>query len=418
MGRTVISVCKIVRSHLKALVLLLVFIVTLFNLYVQSAWAMPQVQDIKAESAILVECERGQVLYAKQAEKRLHISSMCKLMTALIAIEKSSLGAKVTISKDSARSEGSLLLLESGEKYSVEDLLYSIMLISANDSAVALAEFVGGDVDKFVDMMNNKAHELNLKDTQFRNPTGLYNDEQYTTANDIAVFMKYALKNQTFNMIFSTNTKLISGKNTSVLINLNKLFWSYDRVDGGKAGYNDIEQQTAITTASMDTQRLLSIVLNSPAQSVYSDSSKLLDYGFQNFRRGILITRDIPLKSIQVEGKTVNLVSINDVYYTYPAGEDYIKSVEFKINGNLTPPITRDRVLGTVRYTLKDKTAIEVNLYPDTEILPRESLVSLGIKKITGNRDIFILISFLLFLEVVLIISRIGKLFRRNTIGK
>ncbi|NLF42684.1 MAG: D-alanyl-D-alanine carboxypeptidase, partial [Bacteroidales bacterium] len=214
------------------------------------AFADREPLQIAAPSAILVESQRGQVLYEKDSKKKLHISSANKIMTALITLEnmKDQLNTKVTISKNAVSVEGATLNLEVGEKYSVEDLLYSVILDSVNDSAIALAEYIGGDEKGFVELMNKKAIELKMSDTHFTNATGLYNEQQYTSAYDIALLIRYAVtKYSKFQKIFSSKAWPWSN-NGKVLINSNELFWSYEGVDGGKTGYNDIERQTAITT--------------------------------------------------------------------------------------------------------------------------------------------------------------------------
>lgn len=339
---------------------------------------MPVCPDIDAPSAILIEYERGQVLCEKNAGERLHISAACKIMTSIIVIEKANMDAKVTISKESAEAEGSILFLEAGEKYTVENLLYAIMLGSYNDAANALAEFVGGDIKTFVNYMNNKVSELNLMDTHFTNPTGLFHEAQYTTAYDTAMIVKYALNNPEFNRIFSTQIKPLVSNNgtTKILKNQNKLFWSYDGVNGGKTGFNEKDKQTAITTASKGFQKLICVVLDTPESNLFTDSETLLNYGFNNFRRGILIQIGSPQKSIIIQEQEINLISINNIYYSHPVGENYVKNLNYDIAENLEPPIKKDRIIGTARYVLFDDTVIDINLYPDREINLPETVYS------------------------------------------
>ena len=255
-------------------------------------FAVAEPPEIKAPSAILMEVQRGQILYQKNPKLKLHVSCANKIMTGLIALEKmqNQLNTNITVSKKAVSVEGAVLNLEVGGKYPVEDLIYSVLLGSANDSANVLAEYIGGDEKGFVELMNKKAQELEMKDTYFTNPTGLYDEKQYTTAYDLAVLIRYALtKSSTFNEMFSAKARpWVDG--TQILINSNELFWSYDGVDGGKTGYNEIDRQTAITTATRNGQRLICIVLDSPEESMYDDSVKLLDYGFLNFRTCILVS--------------------------------------------------------------------------------------------------------------------------------
>jgi len=389
------------------------------DLSLQNPARKPELQsnvpDIKASSAILLESARGQVLYEKQPQRKSHVSFVCKIMTAIVAIEKCKIDAKVTISKESASSEGSVLNLEGGEKYTVEELLYAVLLTSANDAANALAEFAGGDIDKFVDMMNSKARELKMNDTRFKNPSGLYDESQYTTAYDTSLLIRYALNNPIFSRIFSTKARPMTiGSSTKVLVNQNKLFWSYDGVDGGKTGYNDKTHQAAVTTATRNGQKLICIVFDSPEDIIFKDSTQLLNYGFDNFKTGLLVPKGQSLKVIQVEGKDINLISINDVYYTYPIGDNYIKSIEFRIKDNINLPVLKDHILGSVRYLLKDGTVIDIDLYPDREILPPESILSKGIRKLTENKDILFLIVILILVEFLLVLHNIIRLIKNK----
>ena len=168
------------------------------------AFALPSGPDVKAASALLMDLEKGQILYSKDADKKIHIASANKIMTTLVALEKGVLNSEVIISNEAANAGGSVLYLKAGVGYTLEDLLYATILTSANDAPTAIAEYIGsGSIDKFVEYMNAKARELNMKNTYFTNPTGLYDSSQYTTAGDIAIMMRYALSNTTFKEIFS-----------------------------------------------------------------------------------------------------------------------------------------------------------------------------------------------------------------------
>ena len=379
------------------------------------AFADREPLQIAAPSAILVESQRGQELYEKDSKKKFHISSANKIMTALITLEnmKDQLNTKVTISKNAVSVEGATLNLEVGEKYSVEDLLYSVILDSVNDSAIALAEYIGGDEKGFVELMNKKAIELKMSDTHFTNATGLYNEQQYTSAYDIALLIRYAVtKYSKFQKIFSSKAWPWSN-NGKVLINSNELFWSYEGVDGGKTGYNDIERQTAITTVTRNGQRLICIVLDSPKDSVYDDSIKLLDYGFENFRTGVLVSNGETIKSIPVGDEMLDLIALADYYYTYPIGEDYIKDFDISLRSNLEPPIRKNEILGTAKYTLDDGTVIQVNLYPGSELYSTMSWFSSLASKFSEYRDIVILVLILLAIEVFLLIIYTIRLIKK-----
>uniref|UniRef100_UPI002B5EBBF1 D-alanyl-D-alanine carboxypeptidase family protein n=1 Tax=Acetivibrio sp. TaxID=1872092 RepID=UPI002B5EBBF1 len=379
------------------------------------AFGAQEAPEIMAPSAILMELQRGQILYKKNPEEKLHISSANKIMTGLIALEKmqNQLNTSITVSKKAVSVEGAVLNLEVGGKYPVEDLIYSVLLGSANDSANVLAEYIGGDEQGFVELMNKKAKELEMKDTYFTNPTGLYDENQYTTAYDLAVLIRYAVtKSNTFNEIFSSKARpWVDGR--QILINSNELFWSYDGVDGGKTGYNEKERQTAITTATRNGQRLVCIVLDSPEESLYDDSVKLLDYGFSNFRTGILVSMGQPLKRVAVGDKSVDLVSIGDYYYTYPVGENYIKDIEFKVAENFDPPVLKSDVLGIAKYILEDGTVIEVSLHPAVDVYSSVGWFESLLNQVKEYRDITVLLCILFAIEVFIIIYHIVRMIKR-----
>lgn len=369
--------------------------------------------SVKASSALVTDSKRGQVLYQKNPKTKIHISTASKIMTALLCIEKSKLDAKVTISKESVESiegEGSLLNLGVGEKYTVEELLYALLLTSANDVANALAEFVGGDMDNFTKMMNAKAKDLKLTDTVFMNPSGLYDDSQYTTAYDISLLLQEALKNPVFNNLFACKARPWYNKNgVQVLTNQNKLFWSYDGVDGGKTGYNNKNQISAITTVTRNNQRLICIVLESPEKEVFTDSTLLLDYCFNNFKAGILVSKGQVIRTTEIEGKAINLISREPVYYTFPKGEDFIKSLDISLDQNLKLPLTIDHMVGNARYTLMDGTVIDVSLYPERDAAPPENTLSRIVKTLDANRDILVLLIILCSIEILLILYNLGR---------
>lgn len=370
--------------------------------------------EISAPSAILVEAESGQILYSKDIQQSLHISAACKLMTVLVAVENADLYSNVTVSSDSVGMEGSALSLEVGAKYQLDDLLYAIMLTSANDAAIAIAEHVSaGDIHKFVEMMNATAARLNMTNTHFTNPTGLLEDNQFTTANDISLLIKYAINNPAFNEIFSVKVRpwYSTGNDAKILTSSNKLFWGYDGIIGGKTGYNKKEQQTIISTAKRTNMTLICIVLDAPENTMYTDASTLFDYGFQNFRKNTLVYKGEVLKTATLDNNEINLVSQSDIIYVHPLGESYIK--EFSATADLKPPIKKAIPAGSAEYILKDGTAVKLSLYPETEIVPPEDFKTSARKKILENKDIFILVLFLISIEVLLIVFNIGKLIRK-----
>lgn len=367
--------------------------------------------EIDAVSAVLIEAHRGQILFEKNPKERLHISSANKIMTTLLTIENESRPeeSRVTISRNAVSVEGAVSNLEVGGQYRVEDLVYSVMLKSANDSANALAEYIGGGIEEFVNLMNQKANELGMEDTVFVNPTGLQEEGQYTTAYDMAILIRYALNNPGFERIFKARAWIWTEQN-DFLQNENKLFWSRDDVDGGRIGFNDIERQTSITSATRDNMRLVAIVLDSPEESLDVNINKLLDYGFENFKRSIIVEKEQRFRIAPVGDEFVELISISDYYYVHPIGSDYVKEVETQIEDVIEPPVTKEQELGIVRYILMDDTIIDVKIYPKDNVYSSMSFFSNVIKKMTEYKELTFLIIILIVIEILILVYKLIKL--------
>lgn len=405
------------RKHLNFCLFLTIFVMV-FNSSPVFAWTPSE--ELSAKSAILIETGRGQVLFEKEADTHISASLMCKLMSSLVVIEKTNLKAKVTISKNSANINGSSLNLLVGNLYTVEDLLYGVMLSQGNDAAIALAEYVGdGDVNRFVGLMNDKAKELALADTYFVNPTGLYDENQYTSARDIAKLIKTAISNPVFNSIFgSRGIAWLNGKASSILTNQNKLFWSYSGVDGGKIGTTPQQGTTAVTTATRDDRRLIAVVFDNDEKESLKQTTQLFDYGFTHFYSSTLVSKDTVLRSITVQDVNVNLISKMDVYYTYPIGESYIKNINFIQNEKLKLPINTDTIAGVLNYTLTDGTTIDVNLYSDKNVVAPEDYKSRIQTVIKENHDLMVIVLVLAAIEVIIIIYNLLKLIYRLSTRK
>lgn len=393
--------------------LALFFILTGICIIPVVSLSLPSGPSVEAPSALLIELRRGQVLYSKNPDEPLHISAASKLMTAYIALEKLDLNTMVTASKEAVNAEGALLELTVGEKYTAESLIYASMLSNANDATIALAEAVGGTVDGFVKLMNDYAASLNMTNTVFVNPTGAYDENQKTTASDLAKLIRHAITTSpNFEKVFSSQAKpWFDEDKTIVLTNLNDMFWSYDGVDGGKVDYIDPKYQTVITSVTRNQQRLVCLLLDSPAEIMYTDSIKLFDYGFSNFRRGPLVYKGQPLDNITVEGHEIALISGSDVYYTYPVGDNYIKEIQYDlIESSMKLPLYKNTLLGNVKFTLNDGTVITVDLFPDKEILPELTEFEKIKKRLMEYPEIFYIVLGLIAIEILLILSKLAKL--------
>ncbi|KQB92777.1 D-alanyl-D-alanine carboxypeptidase DacB [Geobacillus sp. PA-3] len=243
---------------------------------------------VSAKSAILIEQHSGRILFAKDAHTKRRIASITKIMTAILAIESGKLDDTVTVSARAVRTEGSSIYLRQGEKMKLRDLVYGLMLRSGNDAAVAIAEHVGGSVEGFVFLMNEKAAEIGMRDTEFANPHGLDDAENhYSTAYDMALLMQYAMKNKEFRRISGTKVYRAPAPpgedGARVWRNKNKLLTSlYEYCTGGKTGYTKRAHRTLVTTASKDGIDLVAVTLD--ASDDWNDHIAMYEYGFSNYR--------------------------------------------------------------------------------------------------------------------------------------
>jgi D-alanyl-D-alanine carboxypeptidase/D-alanyl-D-alanine carboxypeptidase (penicillin-binding protein 5/6) len=391
------------------LFLVLSFTITALSLPCLAAEEVPLV--INGVSAMLIDAQRGQILYAKQETERLHIGITSKLMTVLLAMESSKPGALITASSEAADVENASLNLRIGAKYVMENLAYAAMLAGSNDAAVALAEYVGGTTGDFVGMMNVMAEKLGMRNTRFMNPTGRNDDAQYTTAEDLSVFMRYALTNAGFSRIFGTQAKpWYDDRKTTLLTNRNTMFWSYDGTDGGVSGSSDPPLESLVTSATRNNMRLICIVLDVPMTFKSEDCTNLLNNGFSNYRYGTLVAAGQTLKSVTVMNQTVNLLAKTNEYYIYPVGQNFVKDLTIAVDeGQLKPPVLKSTPVGKAIFTLADKTVIEVDLVPESDILPKQTKWEVLLQRLMDNREILLLICLLVAVELFWVFWRIAK---------
>lgn len=265
----------------KILIIFAALFIIIGQLFMQPAWALPQ---ITGKSAVLMDLHSGQVLYEKSKDEKLPPASITKVMTAILAIESGKLDKVVTISEKPPLVEGTKVYLEEGEKVKLRDLLYASLVHSANDAALAIAEYLAGDEATFAKKMNEKAKELGAYNTNFINPHGLTADGHYTTAYDLAIISKYAMKNDVFRQVVQAKVYDWQGQAWQTrLINKNELLWSYDGANGIKTGYTKEARNTIVATAVRDDRAYLVVVLGSSSSALWTDASALLDFGFKNY---------------------------------------------------------------------------------------------------------------------------------------
>jgi serine-type D-Ala-D-Ala carboxypeptidase (penicillin-binding protein 5/6) len=330
-------------------------------------------QAISAKGAILMEQHSGRVLYEKNAHSQMRIASITKIMTAIIAIESGKLNEMVKISPKAANTEGSSLYLKPTEKVKLIDLLYGLMLRSGNDAAVAIAEHVGGDLDGFVELMNKKAQEVGMKQTIFANPHGLDDHENhYSTAYDMALLTRYAMKNNTYAKIVGTKTyKSSSG---STWVNKNRLLTQLYRYStGGKTGYTQRAKRTLVSTAAKENLELIAVTINDGND--WNDHIQLFNSAFDKYKL-IDIVHKGPYTNLDDDFYTGKITTKNE--YVYPLTESEIRELSLKVTllkpEKLNHEVDISRPIGKVEILLQKEKIGELPLFitdlPDKQELP------------------------------------------------
>lgn len=254
----------------------------LFPYQIDLVREVTEVPNTSALSAAIIDGATGKVLYGKNAEDRLAPASVTKIMTAILALENGNVNDYVQVTVNGWTMAGSSIMgLRPGEVLSLQDLLYGLMLPSGNDAALAIAQHIGGTEARFVQMMNQKATELGLKNTHFANPHGLDEGDHFSSAHDLAMLGRYAMQNPTFAKIVGTTTYVAKGKMTYTLQNGNRLIGQYEGADGVKTGYTENAGQSFVASVKRNGQRVFVSVIRSIDR--YRDARLLFDYSFRNF---------------------------------------------------------------------------------------------------------------------------------------
>ncbi|MDR6224551.1 D-alanyl-D-alanine carboxypeptidase family protein [Desmospora profundinema] len=277
---------------------------------------------LSADAAAVIDVESGRLLYEKDAYKQMRIASLTKIMTAIVAIENSDLQEKVKVGPQAVGVEGSSIYLKQGEEIPLESLLYGLMLRSGNDAAVAIAEHVGGSLEGFVLMMNEKAEYLGLEQTHFENPHGLDAPEHYSSAADVARLTAYALHNPDFKKIVSTPVKTVPWPGEEwhrKWYNKNKMLRLYPGADGVKTGYTKMSKRTLVSSATRKGRQLVSVTLAAPDD--WNDSMHLLEYGFTQFERVSLLNKGDEVTDISGSGDPGWSAAAEDGF-AYPLKEE------------------------------------------------------------------------------------------------
>ncbi|MQR93853.1 D-alanyl-D-alanine carboxypeptidase family protein [Fictibacillus phosphorivorans] len=309
---------------MKKLSLILVFsLVLLVNTqFVQATGE--NTPEIKSESAVMIDAKTGDILYQKNSSEQMYPASITKIVTGILAIESGKLDDTVVVSSDAVRAEGTRVYLMEDEQVPLKKLVQGLLINSGNDAAVAIAEYMAGDVDSFADQMNAFAKKVGADNTHFVNPNGLFDEKHYTTAEDMAKITQYAMQNEEFREIVSTKELPWIGEGwETTLRNHHQLLWDYPGTIGVKNGYVDESKHTLVTAVSRDNLDVIIVTMKAPtSRAAYWDTMALGDYGFANFERQTL---SAGTKIEALNGKTYPLKE--DLTVTLPKGEEPIQEV-------------------------------------------------------------------------------------------
>ena len=320
--------------------------------------------SISGRSAILIDNESGRILYEKDIDTKRLIASTTKIMTCIIALENGNLDDIVTVGDEVLTMYGTNIYIEVGEKMSLRDLLYGLMLRSGNDASVVIAKHIGGTIDDFVKMMNAKASELGMKNTVYNNSHGLDEEtKNYSTAYDLALLSKYASQNPTYLEITSTKKYATSNDTKSYLwYNRNKLI-SYKKMTSGKTGYTPDAGKTIVSTASNGNLNLTAVSLNDG--NIYTTSENLYEYGFSNYKQYLILDKN----NFKIDSNFYKEKIYIKSSFSYPLTEIEKENIKVLVKLNKFTNLKNDDPIGTVNVYLDNNEIYSDYVYVSTEKL-------------------------------------------------
>lgn len=326
---------------------------------------------LTAKGAVVIDMKTGQVLFDQNKDAKLYPASITKILTCILALEKGKLTDLVKTSQLAREQEGNRVYLETGEEQPLEMMLYGLMLNSGNDAAVAIAEYLGGSVEYFAKMMNDKAAELGAKNTHFVTPSGLHDENHYTTPYDMALIANYAMKNAKFREIVATEHYSWNGKEWQTeLYNLNPMLWNYDGANGVKTGFTDQAMQTMVASAKRGDREVMTVVMGVQDKlTIRKETTALLDYGFDAFANVKIASAGDAPAAFNVHSGEVKAQLKEDVYLTVPAGQS--PQMERKVTLNVPEaPFPQGAKVGTVDFQSNGQTVASAPLFSASDVAP------------------------------------------------
>lgn len=369
-------------------------------------------------SIILMDAKTGKILYSKDAFKRRYPASTTKLMTAILTLENCKLTDVATVSHNAIYSIPvgySHASLKEGEKLTIEQLLNVLLIPSANDAAIVLAEHIAGSEEKFAEMMNNKAKELGCLDTHFVNPNGIHKENHYSTAYDLSLIGRYAMQFDDIMRIAKISQYTLPKTNkynktdrifnaTNALIDKNENYY-YEYATGLKTGYTDKAGSCIVSTAEKNGIKLIEVILGSESVTDrYKDCIKLFDYGFENYSYKNLVTSNDVIDTIEIkdatkETKSLNVIAKDNIDILLKNTVDtYNLEPKIELKENLVAPISQDEVIGSISYEIDGETY-------STDLIAEHTVIASNFETILFRALLIFLILYLL----VIILKKLNR---------
>lgn len=350
-------------------------------LFIAGAYSPSQsiVKNTSAKAMVTIEANTKRVLYEKNKDERLPMASTTKIMTALCALESgSNLDEEFEIDPRAVGIEGTSMYLRKGEKLCLRDLLYGLILPSGNDASCTIAYRISGSIEDFVALMNKKAKELNLVNTNFVNPHGLDAKDHYTSAYDLAIITAEALKNPEFVEIIGTKSKSVKGAGGEqgelrFLKNKNKLLTSFEGCTGVKTGFTDMAGRCFVASSKRGDLSVISVVLN--CGPMFEECAMLMEKAFDEYNyievlEPYLFYRKAPV--LKGKENEVKLWTKQGFYYPLTKEESLKISYDYEIDENLIAPLEKEQVVGKLTIKLCDEVLFETEIYTMDEIKSNE----------------------------------------------
>ncbi|MBE0449830.1 MAG: D-alanyl-D-alanine carboxypeptidase [Clostridia bacterium] len=400
--------------------------------------------DLIADGAIIINAETGQILYSKNEHTPLFPASTTKILTAIIILEDMNLLDTIVVDPESPYAGGSHIALEPGEEVTVEQLLYSLLIASANDAAEVLARKHSGSIEAFSEVMNARAAEMGALSSNFANPHGLHNKDHISTAYDLAIIAQYAMKNNTFRTIIKTkryeipptNRKTetrylnstnslyqgIAGSTQIIDVNGERVPIAYEFADGIKRGYTPEAQFCFVGSATKDGRQFITAVLKSQSTAMYEDTRKMMDYAFSGTTKHLIAKSGDPAKTLTLSNKKqTSVTSIYAESVSIDLPNDYkLEDIESRelISSHIELPLKKGEFMGTKEFYLNDALLHQVTLVSDDNYIGEDLLNDITQFFSTEKRSwsvvlVKILLAILLW-RTIMTMYRINKLKRRQ----